>query len=94
MLSLGDHDGLRTAWASVLTCIPLIGVSLVPQALGMTGWGYSVVALVLGLAFLLFALLFVQSRSNQRARWLFLYSLAYLPTLLVVLVVDTLTDWI
>ena len=68
--------------------LALLGVSLCPFLFNLTGPIYLVGALVLGLAFVWFAIQFSRQRTDARARQLFYASLLYLPLLLVVMVLD------
>ena len=80
-LPVVDPDGRRTARQIVLYASALIPVSLVPTLVGLTGGTYLVGAGLLGLGFLILALRFAASRTSNRARSLFLGSIAYLPLL-------------
>ena len=80
-LPVVDPDGRRTARQIVLYASALLPVSLVPTLVGLTGGTYLVGAGLLGLGFLIFALRFAASRTSNRARLLFLGSIAYLPLL-------------
>jgi len=66
-----------------------VQLSLMLTPLGVTGAGYLVVALVLGLAYFGYALWGVQSGAGPRwARRLFFMSLVYLPVLFAAMVID------
>ena len=77
------------AWAALL-----IPISMALTPLGVTGPVYLVVAVVLGVAFLVQALLGLRASEPKAdirwARQLFVLSLVYLPALTVALVVDLL----
>ena len=88
MLSVVDPDGRRTARQSVSLTLGLLPVSLCPFLFHMTGPIYLVSALVLGLAFLWFAIQFARQLTLSRARQLFFFSILYLPLLLIVMVLD------
>jgi protoheme IX farnesyltransferase len=66
----------------------LLVVSLCPFLFSLTGPFYLAGALVLGLAFVWFAIQFSRERTDSRARQLFYVSLVYLPLLLAVMVLD------
>lgn len=88
MLPVVDPDGRRTGSQAVSHALGLLPASLAPVVFGVAGYYYAVAALVLGGMFLYFAIQFSRHLSVQRARHLFWASIAYLPVLLGVLVVD------
>ena len=90
MLSVVDTDGRRTGRQSVSHTLALIAVSLLPFLLGMAGKWYLIGALALGVAFLWLAVQFARELTLTRARKLFFASIAYLPLLLVLMVLDKL----
>jgi protoheme IX farnesyltransferase len=85
-----DGDGLGTATQSVLNCLALLPVTLLPTLLGMAGPVYFAAALLLGMGFLWAALGLARSRSTGAARRLVVASLVYLPALLAVMALDKL----
>ena len=86
VLSGGDTDGRLTARHAVVCSLALVVVSFVPAVVGLAGVGYLIGAAVLGLAILGWSLLLLRGPTPARARRLFLASVAYLPALLVLLV--------
>ncbi len=90
MLPSVDADGSRTGRQAVSHSLGLLTVSLLPFAQQLAGKVYLVGALVLGLVFLGFAILFCVQLTRARARQLFFASILYLPLLLVLMVVDKL----
>lgn len=88
MLPVLDRDGIETGRQMVRYCLVLIPASLVPVALGLAGPLYLVGALGLGIAFLTYAIGFVQASSNLQARRVLRASLIYLPALLALLLLD------
>ncbi len=88
MLPIIDPDGRKTAAQAVCHAFGLIPVSLFPSLLGVTGVVYFGAALALGVAFLFFAIQFSRHLTADRARYLFLASIVYLPVLLGILVLD------
>lgn len=67
----------------------LLPVSLMLYPLGAVGWGYLVVASILGLGFVALAILVLVSPQRDRlTRSLFLYSTLYLAVLSVLMLVD------
>jgi len=88
MLSVVDTDGRQTSGQVVNYAVGLLGVSLLPTVLGMTGALYFVGAFALGAAFLALGIALMRERNDRRARLLFLGSVLYLPLLLVLMAVD------
>jgi protoheme IX farnesyltransferase len=88
MLPVVD-PGLRlTGRQIILYSLWLIPITLVPVLLHMAGGLYFVMALLLGLAFLHFAVSCAATRTRADARKLFLASILYLPLLLAMLMID------
>jgi heme o synthase len=83
----GERETVRQI---VLYTLVLIGVTLVPVALGTLGVAYLIAALALGAAFLWLALRLRDDLVPRRAAVLFHYSLAYLALLFVAMAVDPL----
>jgi protoheme IX farnesyltransferase len=71
-----------------LFSVVLVPVSVVPYFLEMTGPAYAAGAALGSLAMLTLAVLFAIARTNEHARLLFLASIAYLPLLWIMLIVD------
>lgn len=90
MLSTLDPDGARTARQILLFMLALLPVSILPTVLGLTGAIYTTAALALGAAFLGLGAAMALRRDDRRALRLFLGSVAYLPLLLLVMVLDSL----
>ncbi len=88
MLPVLDPDGHRTARQMVLYAAALVPVSLLPSVLALTGPVYFAGALVLGLAYLGFAVAFGRECSGRAARRLLLCSVIYLPAILAVMALD------
>jgi protoheme IX farnesyltransferase len=88
MLPVVEPDGESTARRIVLASLLLIPVSLVPGLLSMTGRWYVFGALVLGFGFLYFGLRAFRRRSVVNARGVLLASVAYLPLLYGLMLVD------
>lgn len=85
MLPMVDPDGRRTGWQAVNYAVLLLMVSLTPTLLGLATPVYFLVALILGLGLMAFAVRLLLERSARRARQLFLASIIYLPLLLAAL---------
>ncbi len=88
MLPVVDPEGYRTGRQAVSHTLGLLPISLCPFLLRLTGPVYLAGAVVLGLAFLWFAIQFARQLSTARARQLFYVSILYLPLLLAVMVLD------
>ena len=65
-------------------------VSVLPTVYGLSGPLYLVAAIVLGVAFLALGVAMAVHRNDRHAMRLFLGSVAYLPMLLLMMVVDRL----
>jgi protoheme IX farnesyltransferase len=91
MLPVFDRDGTETGRQMVLYCLALIPASLVPVALGLSGPVYSAGAIVLGGGFLASTLRFARASSIGQARRVLRASLIYLPAVLALLLLDTLS---
>lgn len=88
MLPVIDPQGHRTGRQAVSHTLGLLPVSLCPFLFHLTGPVYLVGALLLGLAFLWFAIQFSRHLTIPRARQLFYVSILYLPLLLAMMVLD------
>jgi protoheme IX farnesyltransferase len=88
MLPSIDPDGHRTGRQAVSHTLGLLPVSLTPFLFKLTGPIYLAGALVLGFAFLWYAIQFSRHLTVPRARQLFFVSIIYLPLLLVLMVFD------
>jgi protoheme IX farnesyltransferase len=88
MLPVVEPNGERTFHQTIVFSILLIGFSLLPTALGITGRVYLWGALLLGLGMLSVALDFVHFHESSDARRLLKASIVYLPLLLLLIVLD------
>jgi protoheme IX farnesyltransferase len=88
LLTLGEMPGERTSRQMVLYAAALIPVSLLPNALGISGPAYFVGALALGLIFLGYTFAFAFAQNAPAARRLLLASVVYLPLVLLLMVAD------
>ena len=86
MVSKGDNTGARSASQSVLFCMALLIVSGTPAFLGVVSSLYLGVELILNGLFIIVAMRFLRTQLAADARKLFLTSIAYLPLLLLALV--------
>jgi protoheme IX farnesyltransferase len=90
MLTLTDPTGVRTARQVVLFTILLLFASVLPTRLGLSGSLYLASALTLGALFLALGVAMAFRRDDRSAMRLFLGSVAYLPLLLLTMVIDRL----
>lgn len=81
MLPVVDPQGMLTGSQTALWAATLVPVSQLPFLLRFAGPTYAIAALVLGIAFLVFAVRFMLLRTDDRARALFYVSITYLPLL-------------
>lgn len=88
MLPVVEPDGQRTFRQTLGFSVLLIGVSLLPTMIGMTGQLYFWGALVIGLVMLVVAAHFAQKHGTADARRLLKASVLYLPLLLFLIVLD------
>ena len=91
MLTVGDHDGGITSRHILLYCVALVPTSLMLSFVGHLGLVYSLGAAILGCAFLSYGIHLFVTRSNMSARRMFFASLLYLPALVALMVLDTLS---
>jgi protoheme IX farnesyltransferase len=77
-----------TGLLAVAYALGLIPISLLPSHYGMAGSLYSIVAVVLGISYLIASLWFAWKETRSSARRLLWTSLVYLPVLLLTLVWD------
>ncbi len=90
MLTAVDPEGTRLGLESFVYSMLLLAVSVVPIYTGMMDWVYGVGAVVLGVAMVLLSIRLWRVRDNQRAWHLFFGSIAYLPVLLTLMLMDRL----
>ena len=90
MLPVIEPDGRSTARQAVVYAAALLPLSLAPTLIGMTGAVYFAGALVLTVLFLALAVRFALTRDTAAARRLFAGSIAYLPLLWILMIVDRL----
>ncbi len=82
------HGSKYTRLMIVLYTLVLLAVTLLPFAIGMSGWLYLAAALALGCWFLLHAVVLYQDYSDQLARKTFRFSIYYLAALFSALLID------
>jgi protoheme IX farnesyltransferase len=88
VLPVLDPEGHLTGRQTVIHSLALLLVSLAPAVAGGAGWVYLAGAAALGSGLLAFAVRLAVVRSVAAARALFLASVAYLPALFLLLLVD------
>ncbi|MEI8400512.1 MAG: heme o synthase [Alcaligenaceae bacterium] len=71
-----------------LYSIALLATTLLPYIIGMSGWLYLAVAVVLGLMFIGYAFQLYREYSDDRSRKLFRFSILYLSLLFAALLAD------
>lgn len=88
MLPVVEPSGTSTAWQTIGFTAALLLASLVPTALGATGWLYAAGVAPLGLWFLWTAIAFARERTGQAAKRVLKASIVYVPVLVTLLFVD------
>jgi protoheme IX farnesyltransferase len=88
MLPSRDPSGVRIGRHMVYHTLSLLGFSVLPTYMGLTGSVYLVGTIVAGALMLRFTVAAAADMNRHRARRVFLYSLLYQPVLLVLMVVD------
>jgi heme o synthase len=86
MLTTVDPTGSRAGAQAVMCSLALLPVSLLPSVYGLSGAGYALFALLLGVGQLACATAFLIQRSEGSARRLLWASLVYLPAILMLLI--------
>jgi len=88
MLPVIEPSGVNTFRLTLFFSAVLIGVSLLPTAIGMTGRVYSFGAILMGLALFGIGVLLARTRTFLDAKRLLRASVIYLPLLLLLIIVD------
>jgi protoheme IX farnesyltransferase len=88
MLPVVDPEGRATFRIVVVYCIVLLPVAYSAALVGVSGWIYLVGSTALGLVMLGAALRLYRDRTAAAARGLFLTTIAYLPALLLLMLLD------
>ncbi len=91
MLPVAEPDGGSTVRQTLFYTIALVLVSLAPLVLGLSEWLYGIGAAGLGIWFLAASVAFYRSRSVQDARRVLRVSIAYVPALVFVMLLDRVT---
>ena len=79
---------LFAAFQSVLPALLLVPCSMVPSLIGVAGSAYLAGSLLLGIGFVYCAIRLVRHRSNSAARQLLFASIIYLPSVLLLMLLD------
>ena len=88
MLSVVDKDGYRLFLQVLLFSLLMLGVSLLPTLMDLSGWLYFSGALILGLYVMIAGFQFVARPTTRDARKLLMSTIIYLPVLMVVIIAD------
>jgi protoheme IX farnesyltransferase len=88
MLPVVDPDGRATFRIAFVYCLGLLPAAWAAALVGLSGWFYLAGATVLGLGLLHSGLRLCREGSEAAARRLFLASIAYLPVLLLLMLLD------
>jgi heme o synthase len=88
MLPVIEERGRITMLMVVLYALALVPISLALTLAGLAGWAFAVGAGLLALLFAGMGLLLMAQPTRQSARRVFLASIAYLPLVLLLLVLD------
>ena len=88
MLPAVDPSGRITGLLAVLYTMALLPLGLLFFLGGLAGWTFLAGSLALSVGFLILGLRLQRARDERHARMLFLGSIAYLPLLLGLLVID------
>jgi protoheme IX farnesyltransferase len=82
------RSGERTGRQIIFYCCALIPVSILPTFFGLTGMAYLLGAILLGFVYLGYGFAVALFRSNTHAHRLLRVSVLYLPSLLVLMMID------
>lgn len=88
ILSTVDPSGRRTALHTFVTSLVLLPIVLLPFALGSAGIVYAAGSFLLTLVFAAAGIQFARETTDRNALRLFLVSIAWLPAVLCLLVLD------
>ncbi|UWX58400.1 heme o synthase [Chlorobaculum sp. MV4-Y] len=89
ILSVIDSEGRRAFRHILIFTLLLVPVSVLPYVFGLSGIRYGVGSLLLGIMPLVFSVKLFFSRSDSDTRSLFKATLAYLPALMIVMILDS-----
>jgi protoheme IX farnesyltransferase len=91
MLPVVDPSGDRTYRLILVSSALLIPVTLLPAIVGINGIAYLFGAFILGIMMLQVACWANRARTNTRAKWLMHATVAHIPILLVLMILDKMT---
>jgi protoheme IX farnesyltransferase len=92
MLPLSNEKNGVTALRVLLHSVALLIVSLLPTFFGLAGKTYLILALLLGGGLIFYSASFFHHQTRQQAKRVFLYSLLYIPLLVMFLVMNSTAD--
>ena len=88
MLPVYDKDGRITSQVALLTTLLLVPLVLSATVSGLTGWWSALFGFFATLLFAALAVQFARYKDDRTARTLFLASIAWLPLVLLAMVLD------
>lgn len=88
LLTVADPDGRSAGRQALLYALALLPISIMPSAVGLTGWAHLAGASLFGLLFAGTAAAFARAQSVATAKRLLLASVFYLPAVLGIAVID------
>jgi protoheme IX farnesyltransferase len=88
MLPVIEPDGRRTGSHALWFAVALLPVSLAPTFVGLSGWIYFAIALILSSALVILSIRFAATRSETSARRLFFGSITYLPLIWAAMILN------
>ena len=91
MLPVIDRSGSATFGQIIFCAAALVPVSLLPSVIGLAGDTYFFGAVLIGMLLLQACLWAARSRTNVRAKWLMHATVAHIPALLGLLMLDKVT---
>jgi len=88
LLPTVDPEGGSTGRQTVLNCLALLAVGIFPTVIGLAGWAYLAVAMLMGSMMLWYGAAMAAEPSVRRARHLLFASYLYVPTVMVAMALD------
>lgn len=92
MWTVGDESGTRTTYLTFVFSVLMIGASVLPALLDLSGPLYLTGSIVLGAWFMIPVISFCRSKSVQHAKMVLKASVKYIPLLLLLIVIDRLIN--
>lgn len=90
MLPVVEPDGRSTGFQTLIFTVAVVVLSVIPFALGLTGFLYLAGVLAVGAYFLLASMRFYRSLANGDARKVLLASVVYVPVSVAAILLDQL----